>query len=55
MAQDLGREEAITHIFCLLGNLALERQLLGQVWTHFLYTTTKLILLDLVDPVDYRI
>lgn len=30
MAQDSGREEAITHIFCLLGNLALERNFPGQ-------------------------
>ena len=30
MAQDGGREEAITHIFCLLGNLALERNFPGQ-------------------------
>ena len=30
MAQDSGREEAVTHIFCLLGNLALERNFPGQ-------------------------
>jgi len=30
MAQDSGREEAITHIFCLMGNLAIERNFPGQ-------------------------
>jgi len=30
MAQDSGREEAITHIFCLMGNLAMERNFPGQ-------------------------
>ena len=31
MAQDLANQEAVTHIFCLMANLALERGFMGQV------------------------
>lgn len=50
MAQDVGREDAITHIFCLLANLALERGFLGQA--ERLFKTILQRLLAAGEPQD---
>lgn len=43
MAQDLGHEEAATHIFCIMANLALERGFLGQAERLFKSVLARLL------------
>ena len=47
-AQDIGHEEAVTHIFVLMANLAKDRELFGQA--ERLFTTVLQRLLSAGEP-----